>query len=434
MRRASQASEDESKWLESLVKHVGRNRLAVLRLSGDEWDQVTNSRYGISRFTVARQRSLQGLRAPTACIVVGPRIEETAIHFGLLRSTWGATTVQRGLKVESAEAVSPASEEELIELVTERHQRKLRSHLNSTDPLVILGPRTGARLVEGLARHEANWSAMSVVARGIVQRSEYAGPREQQVDAVATALKVFGVSTDDSAELLELTGEGDSTLDQLRISEDSVIEHDARTLDGFQLEDSDLTGRAVFVKNDERLEVITANRRPLEELFGVDLIYVNETMGNIVMVQYKMLEREGGSRTADWTYRPDAQFWEEAGRMKRWVAADASQQPGDYRISNEVFYLKFVKRDAKLGRAPIVIPMAHFEELEKDPSSRGPRGGLRVSFETLQGRYLRQTAFLDLIRSGYIGADSQAASAYTALIEEVLRGGKGVVAALQAQR
>lgn len=431
----SQASDDAPAWLERLAKHVRRNKLAVLRLSEDEWGEVTNSRRGIGRFTVGRlHRSLQGLRAPTACVVVGPEIDGTSIHFGLLRSTWAATTVHRGLKVESVETVSAASEQDLIELLPERRQGRLRSQLNPADPLVTLGPRTSAWLVKGLARREANWPAMRIVERGITRPNVYAGSPELQMDAITTALKVFGVSTDDPAELLDLAGPEESTLDQLRISEDSVIEHDGRTVDGFVLQDSDLTGKAVFVKNDERLEVITANRRPLEELFGVDLIYVNATMGNIVMVQYKMLERAGGNSTTDWIYRPDAQFREEAGRMKHWVAADPSQTPGDYRINNEVFYLKFVKRDAKLGRAPIVIPMAHFEELEKDPSTRGPRGGFRVSFETLHGRYLRQTAFLDLIRSGYIGANSQAASAYTKLIEAVLHGGRGVVAALQSRR
>ena len=57
-----------------------------------------------------------------------------------------------------------------------------------------------------------------------------------------------------------------------------------------ELTDSDITGRAVFEKGRERLEVFTANRRPLEKIFGVDLIHLNTTSQNIVMVQYKMLE------------------------------------------------------------------------------------------------------------------------------------------------
>ena len=168
---------------------------------------------------------------------------------------------------------------------------------------------------------------------------------------LTTALRVFGLKMDDSPEMLELFRRGETALDQLRISEDSVIEHDARFVTGFKLNESDLKGRAIFVKNNERLEVITANRRPLEELFGVDLIYVNALMGNIVMVQYKMLEREGSKNNIDWIYRPDTQFQKETDRMRQWVVDTHSTSPYEYRLNSEVFYLKFVKRHAELGRA-----------------------------------------------------------------------------------
>jgi hypothetical protein len=60
--------------------------------------------------------------------------------------------------------------------------------------------------------------------------------------------------------------------------EDSVVEHDARQMPGFDLVESHLTGRAVFTRNDQRLEIFTANRRDLEHVFGVDLIYLNASI------------------------------------------------------------------------------------------------------------------------------------------------------------
>ena len=48
-----------------------------------------------------------------------------------------------------------------------------------------------------------------------------------------------------------------------------------------------VTGLAVFKNGNERLDVYTANKGPLEKMLGVDLIYMNETVGNTVMVQYK---------------------------------------------------------------------------------------------------------------------------------------------------
>jgi hypothetical protein len=111
-----------------------------------------------------------------------------------------------------------------------------------------------------------------------------------QEDALHTALRAFGLASNDQATSLELVDGRETALARVNIMEDSVIEHDARHIPGYDLVQSDLTGRAVFERENERLEVFTANRRPLEQLFGVDLIYLNASRQNIVMLQYKMLE------------------------------------------------------------------------------------------------------------------------------------------------
>jgi hypothetical protein len=213
--------------------------------------------------------------------------------------------------------------------------------------------------------------------------------------------------------------------------EDSVIEHDARHIPGYELVQSELTGRAVFERGNERLEVFTANRRPLEHAFGVDLIYLNATMQNLVMLQYKMLEpsRKGATGT-DWIYRPDQKLKEEVRRMQMF-AAKHSLGPYEYRLNPEMFYLKFVKRDAAIRNGGILMPIDHFEKLRNDPLCRGPKKGLRVSYESLSGRYLRQGPFLDLIRSGYIGGHAETTRHMKVLIDAVLDANRAVVAAIQ---
>ena len=83
--------------------------------------------------------------------------------------------------------------------------------------------------------------------------------------------------------------------------------------------------------------------------------------------------------------------------------------PYEYRLNPQVFYLKSVKRGGALGSAGIIVPIDHFERLRADPSYKGARGAVRVNFESLAGRYLRQEPFLDLIRAGYIGATAERA-------------------------
>jgi hypothetical protein len=210
---------------------------------------------------------------------------------------------------------------------------------------------------------------------------------------------------------------------------------DTKQIKGYELVSSDLTGRAKFRSGNEELEVITANRRDLEHCLGVDLIYINLTHKNVVMLQYKMLEPAGGENgeAHDWVYRPDSKLDEEIVRMKKF-RADHKPNESEYRINSEFFYLKFVKRNASMKNGAILTPLEHFELVRKSPASKGPRGGIRLSYEALEGNYLRSAPFMDLLRSGYIGSYAETTDSLKTLIGEVLVGNKAVVAAIQQRK
>jgi hypothetical protein len=261
----------------------------------------------------------------------------------------------------------------------------------------------------------------------------YRGMPAVQEDAVQTALRAFGLSADDQAISVELVSGQDTALARVNIVEDAVVEHDARHVPGYDLIDSDVTGHAVFERGPERLDVFTANKRPLEKVFGVDLVYLNTTRQNVVMVQYKMLEPvEGKNDDKDWVYRPDRNLDSEITRMRKFAKA---HPPGafEYRLNPQVFYLKFVKRDGALRNAGIIMPIDHFDQVRADPACKGPKGGLRLTFETLGGRYLRQGPFLDLIRSGYIGAHAETTAHLSTLVRSIVRGNRALVAAIQSR-
>ncbi len=425
----------EVEWVEGLIAHVTKHGLAVFQFSDYDWTQIEWSRRGNERFTVARPHAKRSvLRAPTACLIIGHLQLETVIRLGIVETIHAVATLESRFKVVDTRSLYLRSDEEVVQLVSvKEEQANLRSAMRARSSLTCLGSEISGHLIQGLSRDERNWRAMRAVANGMWKRRGYSTAADLESDAVVSALKVFGVSLDDEPYSVYLSSKRESALERIRISEDSVIEQDAKVVNGFQLAESDLTGKAVFIKNDEVLEVITANRRPLEQVLGVDLIYVNASMRNVVMVQYKMLEPVSLEKKTDWIFRPDAQFRKELARMRRF-SVKGTRQLGEYRINDEIFYLKFVKRDAVQGRAPIIMPMAHFEQLEKDPASKGPRGGFRVSYETLNRRYLRQDPFLGLVRSGYIGTYADRASAFTSLINRILRGDKAIVAALQSKR
>ncbi len=438
-------------WLSTLTRTVEKRPLVVFRFSQDNWGALRETRRGPGTFTMAQPyASLRNVRAPTACILVGREFGELGwdyelesghqfasadevLHFGLLQSKSSITTLESRLKITHAQRISPSSEKELLKLLTNNALRTvLRRQLKQRDPVVLLSPALSAHLIEELAKRPENVGTLRRVAAALDAPGTYSDIGALQEDAVGLALKAFGLSSGEAAARIEIPDSGgESTLSRIGIREDAVIEHHARVVPGFSLSASDLTGRAVFRKGVEVLEIITANKRPLEEVLGVDLIYLNAIKQNVVMVQYKMLEPSRRRGTKAWIYRPDGQLAKELARMQLFNRKHA---PGamEYRINPQVFYLRFVRRDAVLGQSSIILPVDHFRLLERDRKARGPQGAFRISYESLAGRYLRQEGFLDLIRSGYIGAYAKTTAALTALIRATLKNDRAVVAAVQS--
>jgi len=432
-------------WLNSITDLVASNNLAMFWFSDDEWSRLTNSRRGFSQFTVARSHSLlSGFSVPTVGLLLGKVSGETPeIYFGLVKTRHAISTLESRVRIDSALPISPSTKCDLLKLVTRRgFKTKFRSALKPSVPVVSVESDLSVHLIQRLADNDSNHWAMQSVVAALDSPNTYADNAALQQDALNLALRTFGVSSAEIAMRVDLTFEGRETAisrvepfagNYVPIFEDAVIEHDARNVPGFYYVDDDLTGRAIYENGVDTLEIITANRRPLEEVFGVDLIYLNAVKENVVMVQYKMLEPHPDGRSTDWIYRPDRQFEEEMARMKFFSQL---HPPGflEYRINPQVFYLRFVKRDAKLGKATVTVPIDHFDVLRDNPECRGPRGGFRITYDTLGGRYLRQEAFVDLVRSGYIGAHAKTTADLETLIREILNGNRALVAALHSTR
>lgn len=423
-------------WLRILKELVEKKPIVVLGFEDEEWKRLQESRRGVNEFTIARSHSLlEGVRIPTPCLIQWRSDGSEYLYFGIISSRSAVTTLESRIKIRQVAKIKPESKAELIQFVSEKpHAQNLKNKLCSNVSIVILSPKLSSHLVEKLSSIKANHGAMRVVAESLSAPKQFKGAAALQEDAVRTALMAFGLAHNDQALSLELVEGRETALAHVGIMEDSVIEHDARHIPGYDLVQSDLTGRAVFERGDERLEIFTANRRPLEHVFGVDLIYLNTTRQNVVMLQYKMLEPLRKDEVInDWIYRPDEKLKDEICRMRKF-SAEHPPALNEYRLNPAVFYLKFVKRDGLLRNSSIIMPIDHFEKLRTDPACKGPKKGLRVSYESLSGRYLRQNAFLDLVRSGYIGGHAETTAHLKTLVEAVLENDRAVVAAIQSAR
>ena len=450
-------------WLSTLIELVQIKPLVVFHLESEEMWRFRAPNRATNKFTIAMpHETVNQIQIPTVCLVFNKNDHQPGIYFGVASSRSPVSTFESRVAIKRMQLLHPTSKSELLRLISDQpHARNLQNILASHEKVIVLSSKLSAYLIQKLATIEANHGPMRTVSASLSAPKIYSGMEAMQEDAVKTALRAFGLSVDDLAISLDLIqGQGtalarinvfedraiehdarsvldliqgqDTALARVNIREDAVIEHDARFVLGYDLVGSDITGRAVFEKNSEKLEVYTANRHPLEEVFGVDLIYLNVSRQNIVMLQYKMLEpvsRPNGSK--DWIYRPDAQLESEIGRMRQF---SNEHSPGqyEYRLNPQVFYLKFVKRDGALKNAAFTIPIDHFERLRADPACRGPQGGLRINFEGLDGRYLRQGPFLDLIRSGYIGAYAETTAHLKELVQSIVQGDRAVVAAIQS--
>lgn len=420
-------------WLNELKKLTEQKPIAILRIEGDEWTNLRQSRYGVNEFTIVRPHALfEAIRAPALCLIQGKDSDSECLYLGLISSQSAIATLQTRIKVKCGMQIQPQSESELLQLVTERpHTGNLKNRLRESKSVIVLSAKLSSNLIERLASINVNQDAMRKMTESLSSPKYFRGPEGLQEDALRTALKAFGLTPNDRALSLELVQGKETALARVNIMEDSVIEHDARQVPGYKLIKSDVTGRAIFERDNEQLEVFTANRRPLEHVFGVDLIYLNASKQNIVMLQYKMLEPlHKESEDTDWVYRPDGRLNKEIARMQKF---STRHKPGkhEYRLNPAVFYLKFVKRDGSISNGGIITPLDHFEKLRKDPSCKGPNNGLRVSYKSLGGRYLRQIAFLDLIRSGYIGAHAEMTTNLKTLIDVILKGNRAIIVAIQ---
>jgi hypothetical protein len=73
--------------------------------------------------------------------------------------------------------------------------------------------------------------------------------------------------------------------------------------------------------------------------------------------------------------------------------------------------MRFVKREGKIDGPAITMPIDHFKKVRSNPSV-GPGGGLRISYEALQGQYMREAGLVDLVKAGYIGCHCETTTAF----------------------
>ncbi|WP_370322575.1 hypothetical protein [Oricola sp.] len=414
------------------LRELSRRGLALLRLSADEWEIIEDTRLRGTRVSLTFPHEVARSGRRQSLVLIAIEGDSQTLRLGWVRSVQAIATFDSRVVFDLVRPIQPSSLAELLAPL-ERTTLRLAAVALLTDDQRYrrISTKLGERLITDIAAIPENAPAFRLILAQMNKPARFSNVRALQQDAVDLALKTFGVV--DGATSIVLPG-GDSALAAVRLQEDAVIEHDARTIPEWHLAKSDITGRALFEKRGEQLEVITANKRPLEQLLGVDLIYFNHTQNSLVMVQYKMMEPEKrktrkitvGRYTfeepeeQEWQVPVDSQFRDELARMHQF---DKDLAPdGPYRLNSGAFFIKLVRRNASTSVASILLSLGHLTQLIDQGGLRGSRNGLRISYRELAGHYLRADPFTDLVRSGYIGTRGATTEHFGTLIDTALKG------------
>jgi hypothetical protein len=216
---------------------------------------------------------------------------------------------------------------------------------------------------------------------------------------------------------------------------------DFSTFPGFEtIEEATHYGSKVFENEQDpsvRLTVIMANRLPLEEQTGADLIYFNEAYRSFVMVQYKAMEK--GKEEAEFRWQAGDQFLQEVDRMDALLVElnkiASGGNPDGFRFSSNPFFLKFCPRvgfnpDDKGLFKGIYLPLELWRLLDKEGRLKGSRDGNVLTFSNV-GRRINNSEFVNLISGSWVGTSIEQSAILGKLIRDVLSTGKTVTFAIK---
>lgn len=416
-----------------LANWVKSNPIILIRFDEEFSESLHNSKLGFEHLTLVKpHRMLQALKLPTLCLLEVQEGDATKCYLATAISKKAVSTFDSRLTIKKLRVLEPNSLKDLENLVSDsRMKHLLGERLPDEGSITKLSPKLSAHLVEILAKNSRNHGALETVLSLLPGLKRVTNINWSQEDAIKSAMAIWGIRGNDIPDNIVLKTGTSSGLKLIgaHLYEDNVIHNDASCLPGFDFISADVTGRAVFQKGDERLLIYTANKLPLEQMLGVDLIYINETRGNIVMFQYKMLEEDKHDNDNDWVFLPDQQLRDEISRMR---LPDFIGSISDYRLSRNPFFFKFVKRKIQSDKhQSFIVSLDHLNQILASHETRGPKGGIRLSYKTLDGTYLRETDVIGLIRSGYIGTHRAETDTLAIIIQEAAKGNKAVVLAWQ---
>ncbi len=188
---------------------------------------------------------------------------------------------------------------------------------------------------------------------------------------------------------------------------------------------------------ESKLVIFMANRLPLEQQTGADLIYYHEHHNSFVLAQYKAMNKEGKEAVFRW--QAGDQLADEIARMdeilKELEACPVDTSPKSFRMHRNPFFLKVCPRQVfnpdDKGLFPgMYFPLDLWKCLAADPATLGKQGGRVLTYGNATRR-LSNSGFVTLVADGWVGTTVPQSAVLKRVILAVLETNKTVTFAVK---
>lgn len=422
----------------------------IVRLSNERQQAFNDNLHIRSEFAEPVGDFTYSSSLPLICVLVNPQGRITHIGKGA-RGNRAGTELRRLNISELTPLTTRLSVRQLLDALPKGSRRHAKPRFEKRG---LLPPKTFEHVADAIARlapetrkHLERFTEQSrrrLAELTREQKTAYAFQKE----SLATAMYMAGISRESLADWTIETEEPPKSfldgLSEVCLREDQMVVNDMMSVPGYDLLEKVPNVSAARFSQKPRygdvrttLTVILANRLPLEQQTGTDLVYYNERFKSCIMVQYKAMEKRSG-HPAIFRF-PDSQLTTEIDRMDRFLSelrkCKSSSDCDAFRLSDNPFFLKFCSRlqfnpdDTGLVSG-MYLPLSYWKSLATHETMNGPRGGKRLIHENAR-RYMDNSEFTTIVRHAWVGTTITQSAILEDWISDVLKSGKAITFAVR---
>lgn len=322
---------------------------------------------------------------------------------GFLYSKKSVATVSKTIHIKGIVELNIKNIHDVISKISSDFQSVLTTELNRK---ISIFSKELSQIILGILWESERENIIKLFNLFVKKKPDSAWLQE---DVIKFSLSISDVDNTFSFDKLEIKNHEYSGLINLaktpKILEDNIINFDFdHGMDKLDKKEKYITGKAIFSSKarNEKITIYTANKNILENIFGADLIYVNNIQNNIVMIQYKMLEKE----SKDWVFRDrNNQLNKEILRMDSAnKLLNNNYINTEYRLNPSPFFLRFIKRKIDDSAVSFCISLEHYKKITE--LSHKFLKNQKIGFDSMGKHYIGKKELEGLIRSGYVGTYS----------------------------